>query len=600
MRHPFFSKLARTAASALAFAVAAGVHALTLDELKQMVKELEAIAVKHPDYAYPIECEIVDRPVINAHATAIYRGEGEKPQAKMVVFTGLVDFLKDDKDLIRAVVAHEVSHLACGHVSPTEPVARDLSQFWTRTQELEADATGAMLLQRSGHSKDHMAQMLLKLDEARGRTGSWINRLSGTHPDPKERASRFLDDPRVVRSVLEFDMGLAFMEARRFLFAAEMFKKAAQREPAFKEAWVNAGLASLMDYFDKLPVAIHEKWLRPDFGPAILEVSLTLNRDPEIRAEDRARYQTALASIAAARTNAAGHERLDDLEGLAWVLDPEAQRINAGVEMLTKWRPSEDETRLRKANNIALGLQRLGKNREAAKALVEATKATDEFNASVGENLGRLGASTVVGSDAGHAAEMLKTWLELTPSLNQYYGAVKKEYEAVCKSANLQAVAIQPAPAYLCRVVSMMVDGKEVSRFLPIGDLVAAMGKADIRLKFDDRYPNLNEWRWQGGQFTCFSEDPSFVMRLTSYLPGSYVVLRTVDEGTRTDLRITVGMSEDEFGKVLNPKGGLAKPLAKGGQTEDWLYYPGLQLGVLIKDGKVAGITTTPVQDDED
>jgi hypothetical protein len=146
----------------------------------------------------------------------------------------------------------------------------------------------------------------------------------------------------------------------------------------------------------------------------------------------------------------------------------------------------------------------------------------------------------------------------------------------------------------------MMVDGKEVSRFLPIGDLVAAMGKADIRLKFDDRYPNLNEWRWQGGQFTCFSEDPSFVMRLTSYLPGSYVVLRTVDEGTRTDLRITVGMSEDEFGKVLNPKGGLAKPLAKGGQTEEWLYYPGLQLGVLIKDGKVAGITTTPVQDDED
>ncbi|MBW7929603.1 MAG: M48 family metalloprotease, partial [Fimbriimonadaceae bacterium] len=174
MNHSFFSKLARTAASALAFAVAAGVHALTLDELKQMVKELEAIAVKHPDYAYPIECEIVDRPVINAHATAIYKGEGEKPQAKMVVFTGLVDFMNDDKDLIRAVVAHEVSHLACGHVSPSEPVARDLSQFWTRTQELEADATGAMLLQRSGHSKDHMAQMLLKLDEARGRTGSWI------------------------------------------------------------------------------------------------------------------------------------------------------------------------------------------------------------------------------------------------------------------------------------------------------------------------------------------------------------------------------------------------------------------------------------------
>ena len=59
---------------------------------------------------------------------------------------------------------------------------------------------------------------------------------------------------------------------------------------------------------------------------------------------------------------------------------------------------------------------------------------------------------------------------------------------------------------------------------------------------------------------------------------------------------ITVGMTVADFNKVLNIKGGSAKNLVKAGALEEWTYFDGLNMGVLVKDDKIAGITVVPTQ----
>ena len=60
--------------------------------------------------------------------------------------------------------------------------------------------------------------------------------------------------------------------------------------------------------------------------------------------------------------------------------------------------------------------------------------------------------------------------------------------------------------------------------------------------------------------------------------------------------RISVGMTETDLKRILDPESGEDIDLAKGGQTEEWTYWADLNLGVLIEDGKVKGITVTPVE----
>ena len=83
-------------------------------------------------------------------------------------------------------------------------------------------------------------------------------------------------------------------------------------------------------------------------------------------------------------------------------------------------------------------------------------------------------------------------------------------------------------------------------------------------------------------------------MRLTTYVAGSSVSLRPVNTTDSREFLLTVGMSEDDFAKVLNLKGAKEKELAKGGKLETWMYFSGLNLGVMFEDGKLKGITITP------
>ena len=120
----------------------------TQTDLEKIVGELDKAIPENSAYKYPIKCSIVDKDDVNAYATLTK--EDKDLRATMVVFTGLVKDMAGDERLIRAVVAHEISHLSLGHALALDPTARDLKNLWTREQEFAADKSGADALVKLG------------------------------------------------------------------------------------------------------------------------------------------------------------------------------------------------------------------------------------------------------------------------------------------------------------------------------------------------------------------------------------------------------------------------------------------------------------------
>lgn len=579
-------------------AVAAGgafAAELSQADLEKMVRELEAVA-QHPDsYTWPIECRVEKTNEINAYATAIDKKDGKKPRATMVVFSGLVDFVKGDLRLVRAVVAHEVAHLALGHVRGPQPLAGDLSNLWTRQQEFAADIHGAVLMQQAGYPKQDVVDMLMMLDKLSPRQGNWLGRLSADHADPKARAAEIADNKDVLRSLLIFDVALAFMDSRRYKLAADFFVKATELEPKLTEAYVNAAYCKLYEYYDYVPSDVRNTWFRPDFGPALTEPAAIV-RGVQIGPEDLARYNDALARIAIAKEKAPGNPMVAELEALAKVLDPNANKDNilAGAAAFEGLANSTDDkyVALRYAANAGVGYQRGGNLQKAYDVMITVQKTTEYYNAALAENLGRVKVTNRARETSILAINVMAAWLGRTPTASPYWQSVKDNMDAVCKELNVASPKIEAAPIFLTQVVSVFHDGKECPMFMSQDDLVGKFGKADLALRFDNRYPDLMELRWSSGKFSVFVERGNS-MRLTSYTDGDYLYLRPKDRTVQGVFQIKVGMSEADFAKVLNPKGGVAKKLAKGGDVEDWLYYSSLNFGVLIEGGVVKGITVT-------
>jgi len=157
----------------------------TQADLEKMVEKLDKAIPENPNFKYPVKCTIVTKDDVNAYATLTK--EGNDNRATMVVYSGLIKQIDGDQRLIRAVVAHELSHLSLGHNAAINPKARDLRNLWTRQQEFEADATGAKALVKLGYSKKDMVDMLLFLDKLQGRQGGWLTRRRGLPRSPTIR-----------------------------------------------------------------------------------------------------------------------------------------------------------------------------------------------------------------------------------------------------------------------------------------------------------------------------------------------------------------------------------------------------------------------------
>ena len=137
----------------------------------------------------------------------------------------------------------------------------------------------------------------------------------------------------------------------------------------------------------------------------------------------------------------------------------------------------------------------------------------------------------------------------------------------------------------------------------PIEDLVAKFGKPQNAYRYSDTFEGMKEYVWDNGNFSVVtdarkSDDGTIseVLRITSYTIGSSFELLPKNLTISTKFTISVGMSVSDFNKVLDITKGQSKSLVKAGAIEEWTYFPGLNMGVLAKDGKIVGITVAPVQ----
>lgn len=586
-------------AFALVLCLGVGGSAIAADftqaDLEKMVRELESVLPPDPELEYPIKCSVVDNKDVNAYATATK--EGDKYRATMVVFSGLVDFAKGDLKMIRAVVAHEVSHLSNKHITGAAPAARDLSNLWTRQQEFDADITGASALQRLGYSKDDMVQMLLMLDSLNERKGSWWERLSADHADPKARAAEISSNPSVLKSLMSFDAGLAFMDNRRWAIAARFFDEAFAREPKLVEALVNRGQCDLMRYYELLPANVRESWLRPDFGPMLTRVGITARGDV-VTDEDRKRWSEALATLVEA-ADKSGLARAKELVALTQILEPDGNKeiVQKGVDALKSMldSPGSDPEKLRHANNMAVGYERVGNLDAGYQAMISAQRKTTSFIFPLAENLGRITVKDRSADDEKLAMNVLYTWLKFSQPIAPNFEAVKKKYLASCEKLSLKPAELVARPVMFCKAVAIYIGAREYGLFRPIEEFVDGLGTPELKLSFSERYKDLTEMRWDAGKVSIYTERGQ-AMRLTSYVDGSSLILRPTELSVTGGFRISVGMTETDLKKILDPESGEDIDLAKGGQTEEWTYWADLNLGVLIEDGKVKGITVTPVE----
>ena len=138
------------------------------------------------------------------------------PGGEVFVLTGLLDRTKDDDDMLRGVLAHELGHAVHRHgvrglvrrgvygvglallLGGTDDALTTLiagaSQLddlgYSRSMEEEADAFGVDLLHRSKHSSEGLARFLESLESAP------VPQLLSTHPDSKERAKAIRERER--------------------------------------------------------------------------------------------------------------------------------------------------------------------------------------------------------------------------------------------------------------------------------------------------------------------------------------------------------------------------------------------------------------------
>ncbi|MEI8281061.1 MAG: M48 family metalloprotease [Armatimonadota bacterium] len=579
----------------------------TVEDLQKMVDELKPYLPEDPRFAYPIKCVVVDKKEVNANASFDpvdpKAPKDTKPQAKMTVYTGLLDFMKDIR-LVRAVVAHELSHLSKQHLGKgMRP--KDLDLIFTRQQEYDADATGAIVLAKAGFKTQDMVDKLLKLGES---SASWpgSDKVLGDHADTARRASAVAGNNLVLRSMVSFTDGDAFMDSRKYQAAMDAYDRASKEAPTFYECKYNAAVAALLNYYGQVSDSVIGAWYSPDFGP-LLMFPKSAGKAVVIVDSDRQNYAVAMAHVKAAVDASPTMFFSLEVQGLALVLDPDgkSENLREGIKSLNAamLKASTDSQELRVANNLALGYQRSGDVTNALKVMLDSQRTTTTYNASLAANLGQQVPGDEFKADASKAETVLFTYLTRTSSAARGYEKAKSTYMSLCSKFNLKPRDLKEAPIYLCNVLTLTEKGNVVKILDPLDDVLKTFGKPQNAFRYSDSYEGMKEYIWDGGNFSIITDarkvgDEVFseVLRITSYTVGSSFDLLPKDRTVNASFKITVGMTVAEFSKVLDIKGGAVTSLVRAGKLEDWTYFAGLNMGVLVKDDKIVGITVAPVQ----
>ena len=586
----------------------------TLDDLKALVAEFETVVPHYLDYTYPIEITLEESDEINAAAGI--RFEDDKLQATLEANTGFIEAVGGNPAMMRAVVAHEMAHLALGHAIDGSNFT-DFDQLMTRQEEFAADAAGADYLEALGYDRKEMVELLHFLDgtQARG-SAIWLQTAGSDHGSPVTRAGLIARDGQVLKALSHLEIGLAFMECRRYEEAILWFEDALRIEPGMSEARVNIALAALQDYYERLPIKVQEEWLHPAFIPHLTTTTLLGGRAVEITDRDLARYKRVLERIDAIPENQYFISSTF-IRGTLEVLHPsgDAKTIQAGIDRLSTIKllfpdvmPSAVKAdQLRLANNIAVGLQRLGKSKEAQAILVgQSLRTAEVFVRAAAENVGRLPISELGEDEAMQAINLTATYILSTPPSAPNFRIVEETLQNILEATGRELSGpLATSAIFLCQAISLNVDGKDLPLFDPVDSYLPKLGEPASAGFLLEKYPDLSCVIW-GAEDVLLLTERGQVMKLTSYKPGSSITLKPRNSASRVTFTVSIGMSADELDALLTDSGDqsasietllLGRSLFRdNAPAEVWRYYPALNFGVLIEDGQVIGLSVTPVR----
>lgn len=118
------------------------------------------------------------------------------PGGKIIVLTGLLEFVEND-DQLAAVIAHEVAHALAHHAS--ERIARErtsgrglLSLAYNREQESEADHIGAFLMTFAGYDPEEAVSFWRQMQASR-RSDIHLPEFLSDHPNDARRMQQLQD-----------------------------------------------------------------------------------------------------------------------------------------------------------------------------------------------------------------------------------------------------------------------------------------------------------------------------------------------------------------------------------------------------------------------
>ena len=139
------------------------------------------INLRVADYQFEWEYAVIKDDRINAFCL---------PGGKIVVFSGLIDFVRND-DQLATVIAHEVAHAVAHHASEriaTEHSIRNpLTRLaYNRDQESEADHIGAFLMTFAGYDPDEALAFWEQMESASKR-GIHLPEFLSDHPNDAHR-----------------------------------------------------------------------------------------------------------------------------------------------------------------------------------------------------------------------------------------------------------------------------------------------------------------------------------------------------------------------------------------------------------------------------
>lgn len=604
-------------------AVAGQTAQFTTADLEKMVAEISKHLPEDPRLQYPVKSFVVENLNVNANASAFYPDEKKKegkPTARMRVFTGLFKWMNNDIRLVRAVVAHELAHLSKQHLGAGYK-ASDLDIIFTRQMEYEADATGAAVLEKCGYSRKDMTDMLLRLGEV-SRTAPASLKVMGDHADCQRRAAAVDKSNLVLRSMVSFTTGEAYMDIRAYNKAKEQFDRAVTQAPTFYEAKYNAAHAALLQYYDEIDPVVRSVWYQPDFG-ASMYLPFQKGKAGRVTSGDEANYAEAIKRIRATVEFAPKRSEGLELLGLALVLEPngKASDISEGIQTLEKSLTTAvtPDDRLRIANNLAIGYQRQGNVASAIDKMFGEQKKSTRFNAYLAANLGAQPVpEKIKGSEATMALNVLYTYLSNTSDQATGYPRVQQTFDALKKRLGVTTKEVVRQGIPICTAFSVVDGGRTVYMLDPFENYYRSIGAVTAINNYNEKFSSMLEFVWQGGNFSILTDKeydendpkdgkitPEFVktlevIRVTSYNPGAYIEMRSADRKVDVSFRVTVGMSIDEFNRFIDSKTGDVRPLVRNAAMEDWIYFQGLNFGIYVKDKKVAGITVCPLIELED